>query len=132
MKILPQNRLFLPIKYLAMKSFKYAFNGIFKVIQTERNFKIHVIAIVLVTTIGFYFSVSQVEWLILILAFILVTVTEMINTALENVSDFVSPHYNEKIKHIKNISAGAVLLAAIGSLIIGLIIFLPYIHKLIF
>jgi undecaprenol kinase len=109
-----------------MKSFKHAINGILKVIKNERNFKIHLVAIIIVTRAGFYFSISKVEWLIIILTMMFVTTLELINSAIEYLSNFVSPRFNENIKIIKDVSAGAVLTAAIGSVIIGLIIFIPY------
>jgi undecaprenol kinase len=101
------------------------------VIKNERNFKIHLVAIIIVTRAGFYFSISKVEWLIIILTMMFVTTLELINSAIEYLSNFVSPRFNENIKIIKDVSAGAVLLAAIGSVIIGLIIFVPYLITLV-
>jgi undecaprenol kinase len=114
-----------------MKSFSYAFNGIFKVIKTERNVKIHLIASALVTCAGICFSITKTEWLVLILTMCFVIVLEMINTAVEYMADLVSPDYNENVKIIKDVSAGAVLLAAIASVIIGLVIFIPYVYNVI-
>jgi diacylglycerol kinase len=110
-----------------MKSFIHAFRGIYKVIRSEKNFRIHLLAILLVNFAGFYFSISKTEWIVIVLAIIVVVVSEMINSAIEYLSDYASPQYNETIKNVKDISAGSVLLAAIGSLVIGIIIFYPYI-----
>lgn len=108
-----------------MITFKHAVNGLVKVFSSEKNFRIHLIVMILVITAGLLLSIKTNEWLILILTFISVCVTEIINTALEYLCDFVSPQYNDKIKAIKDISAGAVLLTAAGSVAVGLIIFLP-------
>jgi len=114
-----------------MKSFKHAFNGLVKVFNSETNFRIHIIAVIIVSTAGCFFTVSSNEWLVIIMTFIIVTVTEIINTAIEKLCDFVSPQHNEKIKIIKDISAGAVLITAIGAVTVGVIIFLPKVLNLI-
>jgi len=117
-------------KYSKMKSFIHAFRGIYKVIRSEKNFRIHLLAIFAVTFVGFYFSITKTEWIVIVLAMMVVVVTEMLNSAIEYLSDYASPQYNETIKNVKDISAGSVLLAAIGALVIGIIIFFPYIKEL--
>jgi diacylglycerol kinase len=109
-----------------MKAFLFAISVIIKVIKHERNFSIHLIALFLVTAAGYYFNISPAEWIMVIFAAALVMVTEMINSAVEYLCDYTSPQHNEKIKAVKDIAAGAVLLSAIAALIIGLIIFIPY------
>ena len=111
-------------------SFKHAFNGLSEVFKTETNFKIHILAALIVSAAAFLLVTGPEEWIAIILTFIIVTVTEIINTAVEKLCDVVSPQYNEKIKVIKDISAGAVLLSAIGAVAVGLIIFLPKIWEL--
>ena len=108
-----------------LTSFKHAFNGLLSVFMSERNFRIHIIAIIIVSIAGYFLAINIEEWLAIILTFMIVTVVEILNTAIEKLSDIVSPDYNEKIKYIKDISAGAVLLSAIGAVAVGLIIFLP-------
>lgn len=108
-----------------LTSFKHAFNGLLSVFMSERNFRIHITAIIIVSIAGYFLAISIEEWLAIILTFMIVTVVEILNTAIEKLSDIVSPDYNEKIKYIKDISAGAVLLSAIGAVAVGLIIFLP-------
>ena len=78
------------------------------------------------------FKISKHEWIAVILSIGLVFVAEIINTSIENLSDFVSPGENEQIKKIKDISAAGVLIAAIIAFTIGMIIFLPKIFRLIF
>ena len=108
-----------------MKRFKHAINGIIHVFKNETNFKIHILATISVILAGIYFSIDKTEWLIIILAICLVMSFEIINSALEYLSDFVSEDYNDKIKIIKDASAGAVLISAIGAFVLACIIFIP-------
>lgn len=105
-------------------SFRYAFSGIIAAFD-EQNMKIHGFATIVVVVCGFLTGLNLLEWLILILTIALVIGAEMINTAIENVVDLASPDVHPLAKKAKDIAAGAVLLFAIASVIIGLIIFLP-------
>lgn len=109
-----------------IKSFRYAINGIRTSLWQEHNFRIHLVAAFLVIALGFYFQVTSSEWLWLITAISLVLITEMINTALEHLVNLVEPNQNPKAGKVKDIAAGAVLIAAIGAIAIGIIIFWPY------
>jgi diacylglycerol kinase (ATP) len=106
-------------------SFKYAFVGLTFFIKEERNAKIHVIAAFTAIFLGFYFKINPMEWVAIILSIGFVIGSEAINTALEKLSDIVSPSYNDKIKIVKDIAAAAVLVASIVAFIIALIIFIP-------
>jgi diacylglycerol kinase len=106
-------------------SFKYAFNGIKLATKEETNMRIHIVIMVLVIIAGFCFRISIIEWLICLICFGLVIAAEMINTAIETVVDMAMPKINEKAKIAKDVAAGAVLVMAIISAIIGLIIFIP-------
>lgn len=108
-----------------LNSFKYAFTGIASALKTERNMKIHMSVMLLVILSGVYFEISVVEWLFCISCFASVIASEMFNTAIEKVVDLVSPEKNELAKLAKDISAGAVLIFAISSAIIGFLIFFP-------
>lgn len=108
-----------------INSFKYAICGIGTAMKRERNLKIHIIIMLLVITAGFVFNISTIEWIICIILFGLVISAEMFNTAIEITVDITMPEKNEKAKNAKDISAGAVLITAIVSAIIGLIIFVP-------
>lgn len=108
-----------------MDSFKYALEGLFVMFKEERNARIHLIMAIGSIVGGVYFNLSLTEWIFLVFAIGLVIALELINTAIENLADFVSPERNEKIKKVKDLAAGAVLVGAIGAFIIGLIIFLP-------
>lgn len=108
-----------------INSFRYATNGIILAFKEERNLKIHVLIMVLVILAGIYFRISVQEWIICIILFGLVISLELINTAIETTVDIAMPEINEKAKIAKDISAGAVLITAIISVIIGFIIFIP-------
>ena len=112
-----------------LSSFKAAFRGLFLVTRYERNAGLHVLAVVLVTLAGFIFMINLTHWIILLMLFAMVISAEMLNSAIEKLSDIVEPNFNNKVKDLKDISAGAVLLTSIVSVIIGIIIFAPYILK---
>jgi diacylglycerol kinase (ATP) len=107
-----------------IKSFQYGFNGI-RFALSEPNMVIHLVATVLVVSAGFFFRVSNVEWMFLVLAIGFVIAAETTNTAIEKLTDLVSPGYNEQAGRVKDMAAGAVLISAITAVIVGLIVFLP-------
>ena len=109
-------------------SFSHALHGISTCAHTERNLKVQVFMAVIVTIAGIYFNISCLEWIIVLICIILVLCFEMINSAIEKLADIVNPSLHPKIRAIKDIAAGAVLLAATGSLVIGLLIFIPKIY----
>jgi len=109
------------------KSFTYAFTGIWFSLQ-ERNMRIHLLAMLIVLFLGWFLNVSHVEWLILFLCIGMVLTAEMFNTALEAICDAIAPLHTDMHKYMgkpKDLGAGAVLISASFSLIVGLIIFLP-------
>lgn len=108
-----------------INSFKYAFEGIKTVIKKEQNMKIHFIMMILVILAGVILKLTKIEWIICIILFGVVLTAELFNTAIEIVVDIVMPNKDERAKNAKDISAGAVLVVAISSAIIGLIIFVP-------
>ena len=110
-------------------SFRYALNGIAVSIKDERNLKIQMIVMMLVIIAGFLLKISRTEWIICIILFALVLSAEMINTAVENAIDYTREMTVDKDHDLariaKDVSAGAVLVIAIASAIVGLIIFIP-------
>lgn len=108
-----------------LNSFYYAFQGIKVNILTERNLAIHFSVMLLVIILGFIFKISVTEWLICVLLFGFVITLELMNTAIETAIDLCMPEINPKAKLAKDTSAGAVLVVAIVSVIIGIIIFVP-------
>jgi diacylglycerol kinase len=113
-----------------LASFRYAFNGLKILVKEEHNARIHLFIACFVLLAGFILKISIGEWFAVIFCIGWVFVTEFINTAIENTVDIISKEKNEKIKKIKDLSAGAVLVAATVSAVIGLIIFLPKIVSL--
>lgn len=108
-----------------ISSFKYAFQGMFSALKTERNLKIHVTIMMLVIIAGIVLKISKIEWIICIILFGLVIGGEMLNSAIETVVDIAMPDINPKAKFAKDAAAGAVLVLAIASAIIGFMIFGP-------
>ena len=108
-----------------LRSFSFAVNGVKTCFASEANFKIHTVFAMLAIGFGFILNISHNEWLAVIGCIAFVTAMEMINTAIEKLCDVVKQDIHPSIKKVKDIAAGAVMMAAIGSLIIGLIIFLP-------
>jgi diacylglycerol kinase len=110
-----------------VKSFANAFEGLFYFFKTQVHARIHLLAAGIVIVFGLYFRVNSTEWCILILCIALVIAMEIINTAVEKLSDKVSESFDKDIKHVKDLAAAAVLFASIATAIIALIIFIPYI-----
>lgn len=114
-----------------LRSFVYAAKGIMHVLKKERNIWLQLFIAALAVTGGFLLKISSTEWIVIILCIGIVLSFEIMNTAIENMVDFISPGYNKKAGIIKDIAAGAVLITATMSLIIGIIIFAPKIKQLI-
>jgi diacylglycerol kinase len=108
-----------------LNSFRYAINGLRILFKEEHNARIHLLAAILAIFSGFWFDISAMEWIVLTMVIGLVFILEAVNTALENLADIVSPGKNEKIGVVKDLAAGAVLVAALLAVVVGLIIFLP-------
>jgi diacylglycerol kinase len=108
-----------------IRSFGYALKGIKAVFGKEANMNIHLIMTTLVIICGFVFSISITEWMLCIGCFGLVISLEMLNSAIENLVNLVSPEKHELAGKVKDIAAGAVLVASICAAIVGLIIFVP-------
>ncbi len=109
------------------KSFIYAIKGLVKTFQEEQNLRIQTVIAIIVVILGFCFGISEIEWIILILIIGLVILMELANSAVERITDVLKPRINDYVKEIKDIMAAAVMLASIISVVIGLIIFIPYI-----
>ena len=108
-----------------IKSLKYAFKGLWLLLSTEHSIMVQTAIAILVTLLGWWLDISRTEWILQILAIGLVLVAESLNTAIEKICDFIHPDYDERIRFIKDISAGAVTFAAITAIITGFIIYLP-------
>lgn len=108
-----------------LKSFKYAFNGLKTLLKEEHNARIHLLATIFVVFLGFILSISFLEWIAVIFAIGMVFALEILNAAIENLSDFVSAEKHEMIGKIKDLGAAAVLVGAISAFLVGIIIFVP-------
>ena len=108
------------------QKFLYAFNGMLIPYKTEISIRIQTVFALAVATLGFFLHINRTDWLWIIIAAALVLITETLNTAIEKLVDLVSPGYNELAGKVKDIAAGAVFMAAIISILIGLMVFLPY------
>ena len=107
------------------KSFGYAFRGVAEVFNKEQNFKVHTLAASLALLLGWFLKISPWEWCFLAVVIALVMAFEMANTAIEKLCDVTEPNQNETIRVVKDVSAGMVLVCAIGALTVGIVIFLP-------
>lgn len=114
-----------------LKSFTYAFNGIYMLIRNEHNAWIHCFAAVCVIVLGFLLDIESYEWIAVSFAIGMVLAAEAVNSSIEALCDLVSLGYNEAIKKAKDLAAGAVLILAIAAATVGLIIFIPKILALI-
>jgi diacylglycerol kinase len=108
-----------------LKSFGFAIDGIVAFLRSEPHARIHAVATVIVVAAGCWFGLNGTQWIALLLVMGLVWITEMLNTVIEKIMDHLSPDYHPRIKWIKDVAAGAVLIAALIALITGCIIFIP-------
>jgi len=114
-----------------IRSFRYAFRGIGVMIASQHNARIHAAATLVVTLVGFYFRLSRSEWCMLVLAFMAVWIAEALNTAFEFLTDVASPEFHPLAEKAKDVAAGAVLIAAFGAALLGLIVFGPHVLALL-
>lgn len=114
----------------SLKSFLFAWQGLKYAFVTQVNFKIQLIIGCLAAILAFFLEFNRIEWIILIFTVSLVLITELINTAVEIIVDYLFPGYHETAGKIKDISAAAVLVSAIAAIIAGLMLFLPKIIDL--
>jgi len=114
-----------------IKSFGHAWHGIRYCFTTQLNFRIHLLVLLLVIVAGSIVKLSAIEWLFIIGCSVLVITLELVNTAIEYLCDTVTRENHPVIKIVKDISAAAVLIAVVGSVLTGIIIFFPKILNLL-
>lgn len=107
------------------KSVGHALDGIEYAINHERNIKIEILFAIIASILGFILKISILEWIVIILLIAMIIALELINTAIERCVDLVTKDYHELAKVSKDMAAGAVLVASLFSVIVGLLIFLP-------
>jgi len=109
----------------SLNSFKYAFNGLLIFFKSQQNAWIHLAFAIGVGILGIYFKITFYEWIAICGAVGLVFTAEIINTAIEFLTDLVSPHHNIQAGKVKDLAAGAVLVASISALLIAVFVFIP-------
>jgi undecaprenol kinase/diacylglycerol kinase (ATP) len=113
------------------RSFRYAFAGGFYVVRSQRNFRIHMAAALLAAGLALALGFAPLEWAVLATIITLVMTLEMVNTVVEAAVDLASPAYHPLAKIAKDVAAGAVLLTAIGAVVVGLFLFVPHLLALV-
>lgn len=108
-----------------LKSFRYAFQGLADLLRTQPNAVIHLAAAVAVIGTGLALGLAPLEWMVLVLAIAGVFAAEAFNTALEYLTDLVSPHHHPLAGKAKDAAAAGVLLAALGAAVVGGLLFIP-------
>lgn len=110
------------------KSFKYAIRGFLKALKEEQNLQIHVMVSIFVLALGFWLGIDHWEFVLLILMIIAILILEIINTVFERLTDMLKPRRHLYVEIIKDMMAATVLIASVGAVIIGSIIFYPYLE----
>lgn len=114
------------------KSFEYAFQGLKTLFKEEHNARVHFVITLIVIIMGFTFHISITEWISILLIIGLVFACEILNSAIENICDLVSPQRNDYIRKAKDLGAAATVVSAIIAVVIGLLIFGAKIWELFF
>ena len=113
-----------------IKSFIYAIAGVKHAARFERNFRIHSIATIATILFSLWLKITRVEMAIIVLTCCMVLFAEVINTAVEHTLDWLEPNHHDVVKLVNDLCAGAVLITAIGAVVVGGVIFFPYIQVL--
>ena len=114
-----------------IQSFKDAASGVAYVFWNEQNFRLQVFASLVVILFSWYFRLSRSEWVVILLLIFLVIILELINSAVEKFADVLKPRLDLQVQTVKDIMAGVVLLASLGAILIGLVIFYPHLVEFI-
>lgn len=117
--------------HLLLRSFRYAFQGVGYVLKTQRNARIQLAIGMLAVALGLWLGLGPVEWAVLVLTIGMVLFAEMVNTALEVLADATCPDHNPLVGIAKDVVAGAVLVAAVASVVVGLAILGPPLARLL-
>jgi len=108
-----------------LRGFGFAAKGALILLKNEESIQVQVVIAVIMTIAGFYFEITAIEWMLQIFAIGLVISIEGLNTAIEEMANFVHPNFNKKIGVIKDVAAGAVFFAALTAVVIGCFIYFP-------
>ena len=113
-----------------LKSFSYALQGLAHLLRTQPNARVHLLAALLVCGAGMVVGLSRAEWLWIVVAIVLVWSAEAFNSALEQLADVLHPEQHPGIGRAKDMAAAAVLIAAVGAAVIGMLVFVPHLAHL--
>lgn len=113
-------------------SFKNALSGLFWALQTQPNFRVHLVLAILAIWLGYYLNINRVERAIIIFTIVLGLSAEMINTTLETMSDLITQEWRQEAKIAKDVAAGMMLTVAGGAVVVAIIIFVPYLLQRFF
>jgi len=112
-------------KHGLIRSFHFAFQGLFYLVRTQRNARIELVIGAIACALGAWLRITRIEWCILVLTIACMLILEGLNTAIEAAVDLASPQQHPLAKTAKDVAAAMVLIAAIASVVIGLLIFVP-------
>lgn len=110
-----------------IKSIKYSLEGLFVAFKEERSFHLYLFSVILLILLSIYYSISFLDQVIVAFALTFILVVELLNTALESIVDLVSPEYHKLAKKAKDCGSAATFVVVVFALILGIIIFIPYI-----
>ena len=118
--------------FVFWKSFKFASAGVWWALKYNQNLRFHFAAAILVIIVSIIFRINTFEMGILGVMILIVVCTEMINTVVEEMVDLITKEHRQEAKIAKDVAAGMVLLSAVGSIIVGFLVFVPHIYKFFF
>jgi diacylglycerol kinase len=128
-RVAPETRLF---QFSGrIRSFRHAIIGVLRMIRCQRNAWIHAAATLVVLAVAFLLRISAGDWCWIILAISIVWTAEALNTAFEFLADAASPEFHPLVRDAKDVAAGAVLITAVAAVIIGVLVFWPYLQRLV-
>jgi diacylglycerol kinase (ATP) len=113
-----------------LESFRCAFRGVWTMLASQQNARIHLLATVCACGLGLLIRISLLEWCAIVVAIVMVWTAEALNTAFELLCDATSPEFHPLIQKGKDVAAGAVLLTAVGAAVIGLLVFGPHLLRI--
>jgi len=113
-----------------LESFRCAFRGVWTILVSQHNARIHLLATVCACSLGLLIRISLLEWCAIVIAIAMVWTAEALNTALEFLCDVASPEFHPLVQKAKDVAAAAVLCSAIGAAVIGLLVFGPHLLRI--
>lgn len=114
-----------------LRSFGFAFDGLRLAVQVDQNVRFHLFAGAIALLLSLFFRIEKFEFLIVLVSIFFVVITEMVNTAIEEMTNLIKEEHSREARIAKDVAAGAVFLAAFFALIVGIIVFLPHLLKLL-